>query len=52
MKSGTPGPHFHYDFGDPSVNMGGRSIFIVELEESAVAMNLLGSAELVIVRRS
>ena len=20
MKIGTPGPHFHYDFGDPSVN--------------------------------
>ena len=26
------------------------SMFIVELEESAVAMNLLGSAELIIVR--
>ena len=22
MKLGTPGPHFHYDFRDPSVNMG------------------------------
>ena len=55
MKLGTPGPHFHYDFGDPSVNMGGPQfslMFIVELEESAVAMNLLGSAELIIVRRS
>ena len=28
------------------------SMFIVELKESAVAMNLLGSAELIIVRRS
>ena len=50
----TPGPHFHYDFGDPSVNLGippCSSMFIVELEESAVAMSLLGSAELIIVRR-
>ena len=56
MKLGTPGPHFHYDFGDPSVNMGTpqfSSMFIVELEESAVAMNLLASAQLIyIVRRS
>ena len=55
MKLGTPGPHFPYDFGDPSVNMGTpqfSSTFTVELEESAVAMNLLGSAELIIVRRS
>ena len=22
MKVGTPGPQFHYDFGDPSVNLG------------------------------
>ena len=44
---GTPGPHFHYDFGDPSMNMGTpqfSSMFIVELEESTIAMNLLGSA--------
>ena len=55
MKLGILGPHFHYDFGDPSVNMGTpqfRSMFVVELEELAVAMNLLGSAELIIVRRS
>ena len=45
---GTPGPHFHYDFGDPQCT----SMFIVELEESAVTMSLLGSAELIIVRRS
>ena len=48
MKLGTPGPHFHYDFGDPSMNslashtlMGTpqfTSMFIVELEESAVAI--------------
>ena len=48
MKLGTPGPHSHYDFGDPQF----RSMFIVELEESAVAMKILGSAELIIVRRS
>ena len=42
---GTPGPHFHYDFGGPSMNMETpqfSSMFIVEIEESAVAMNLLG----------
>ena len=53
MKLGTPGSHFHYDFGDPSVNTGTpqfSSMFIVELEESAVAMNLVGSEELIIVR--
>ena len=53
---GTPGPHFHYDFGDPSMNLGTpryNSIFIVEREESAVAMSVLESAELIIiVRRS
>ena len=51
-ESGTLGPYFHYDFGDPSgVNLGTpiieyNSIFIVEREESEVAMSLLGSAEL------
>ena len=45
MKLGTPGPHFYYDFGDPSVNMGPPSF----VRESAVAMNLLGSAELIII---
>ena len=34
----TPGPHFHYDFWDPSVNLGTPSVtwcklmFIVELK--------------------
>ena len=23
---GTPGPHFHYDYGDPSVNWGPSSV--------------------------
>ena len=35
----TPGAHFHYDFGDPSINLGTPQynlIFIVELEESAI----------------
>ena len=52
MELGTPGPHFHYDFGDPSVNMGTpqfSSMFIVELEESAVAMNLLGHGQQLII---
>ena len=26
---GTPGPHFHYDFGDPSMNLGTPSIFTI-----------------------
>ena len=26
MKMGTLGSHFHYDFGDPSVNMGTPSL--------------------------
>ena len=51
-----PGLHVHYDFGDPSVNMPPQvcSMFIVAHGELAVtvAMNLLGSAELIIVRRS
>ena len=50
MKLETgPGPHFHYDFGVTPLF---SSMFIVELEESAIAMNLLGSAELIIVWRS
>ena len=50
---GTPGPHFHFDFGDPSVNMAPTPSFFrcySKLEGSAVAMNLLRSAELIIVR--
>ena len=47
MKLETPDPHFHYDFGvTPLFSL----MFIVKLEESAIAMNLLGSAELIIVR--
>ena len=52
---GTPCIHFQYDFGDPSMNIGSpqfSSMFIVELEESAVAMNLLGSALLLEVSSS
>ena len=46
---GTPGSHFQYDFGDPSGTPQCILMFIVELDESAVAMSLLGSAELVLL---
>ena len=39
------GPHFHFDFGDPSVNMGTpqfTSMLIVELKESAIAISFTG----------
>ena len=32
MKIGTPGPHFHYNFGDHSVNLGTPSITLFTID--------------------